>query len=100
MTTQTEKGKEPAGVVVPTSSTGTDGATEAAEPAVLSPRGSRIIRLDDWTTKEFRMTLGEGEDAEQVVLTADGLRVTVAQASAIQETAAAHGVGVVVEEEK
>lgn len=68
------------------------------EPDVLSPRGKYLVKLNDWTTRAFDLTLGEGGDAKPVTLTAAGLQVTKAESEQLQQAAAAHGVAVSVEE--
>lgn len=72
--------------------------TPEGEPDVLSERGKSVIRLDDWTTSAFNYTFGEGDDARPVIVTADGLRVTKAEATELHEAAARHGVRTVIEE--
>lgn len=61
-------------------------------PAQVSKRGGVVLKLADWMTNGFRCTIGEGDQAQQVLVTAEGVRVNRAQADAIKLQAAAHGV--------
>jgi len=67
-------------------------------PAEVSKRGGKVVRLEDWTVSGFLATLGEGEEAQQVLVTAQGVKVNKDQAAAIKEQAAAHGVRVTEED--
>lgn len=95
-----DSGTPPAPLGAPDVPSPSDGPTPPPadqQPEVLAERGKYVVRLDDWTTTEFRCQLGEGDDAKQVVVTTAGLQVTKAQAAEIREAAARHAVAVTIE---